>query len=109
MGLVQLASDELMSDIDAAIDLRSGEAQKREHRFHFVDWSLGMDAWCHWTRRQTVIAVLTHICFYGGLRVGSNSEWFDWSQVVAWFLHGGRCKGNVEWSEASEQRQSSRR
>ena len=33
------------------------------------------------------MAVLTNLCFYCGFRVGSNFEWFDWSQEVAWLFH----------------------
>ena len=43
-GLVQLERDELLSDIDAAIDLHSGEAQEWKHKFHIVD---GVWAWSH--------------------------------------------------------------
>ena len=41
---MQLERDELLSDIDAAIDLHSGEAQEWEHKFHIVD---GVWAWSH--------------------------------------------------------------
>ena len=88
-GLVQLKSDELGCDIDAAIDLQTGEAQEWEQKFRIVD---GSSVWTHGDLQLddgSDIAVLTDLCFCSGLRVGSNSEWFDWSQVVAWFPHGG--------------------
>ena len=85
---MQLESDELMSDIEDAIDLHSGEAQEWEHKFHLVG---GSWAWTHGALgldNSSDVAVLTILCFHSGLRVGSNSEWFDRSQVVAWFPQG---------------------
>ena len=41
---MQLRSDELLSDIDAAIDLHSGEAKDWAQKFHVVD---GVWVWTH--------------------------------------------------------------
>ena len=68
----QLESDELLSDTDAAIDLHSGEAEEWVHKFHIVH---GL-----WLGRTVPLD--------STMRVGTKSEWFDWSQVVAWFSHG---------------------
>ena len=72
-----------MRDIDAAIDLHSGEAQEWEHKLNIAD---GCWAWTHGALGVgdcSDIAVVSILCFLCGLRVGSISEWFDWSQVVA--------------------------
>ena len=87
-GPEQLKSDDLLSDIDVAIDLNSGEAQKWEHKFHIVD---GRWAWTYGALGLddcSDIAVHTDLCFSCGLRVGSDSEWLDLSHVVAWFFLG---------------------
>ena len=85
---MHLKSDELLSDIDAAIDLHSGEAQDWEHKFHVVDWG---SVWTHGAfglDHCVDMAVLTDLCFYSGLQVGSKFDLFDWLQVVAWFPRG---------------------
>ena len=60
---MQLESDELMSDIEDAIDLHSGEAKEREHKFHLVG---GSWAWTHGALgldSSSDVAVLTNLCF----------------------------------------------
>ena len=70
-GLVQLRSDELLSDIDA-IDLHSGEAQDWEHKFHIVD---GDWIWTHGAfglGECSAMDVLTDLGFHSGFRVETH-------------------------------------
>ena len=82
-GLVQLRRDELLSDIDAAIDLHSGEAKDWAQKFHVVDGVWVLDAWCLWTRRiASDKVVLTDLC------IKWLASWQQWRVVR---LVAGRC------------------
>ena len=101
VGHVEIESDELMSDIDATIDLHSNDAQEWERKFHIVHGGkLGIDAWCSCDSSDK--ARLTHYLLPWWLASG-------WQFRVARLVAGGslvpsrrrRCTGYLKSSEAS--------
>ena len=80
-GLVQLESDEFMGDINAAMDMHSGEAQEWEHKSHVFDWGW---AWTHVPLDSTIalawpclpIFVSLVACEWAAIPSGLTGRWW---------------------------------